>query len=162
MRADRRAKLSQLLQNNKGLLSAARCTPQQADAIAAALEACVYRPGVSLSEYKVDMLAAARQVAAAKSWLMLPGVGKLTQHAGAAAVLALAAAEMREAVTAGDVEAAKGLLLHLKGYPVTVEVLEQTQVAPQVRQLKKHTDPGLAAAATAVVTAWKQRVQASG
>jgi hypothetical protein len=162
MRAGRRAKLSQLLLNNKGLASAARCTPQQADAIAGALEATVYSPGVSLGDYKADMLAAARQVAAAKSWLLLPGVQKLTQPAGAAAVLSLAASELQAVAAAGDVEAAKGLLLQLKGYPVTLGMLEQTQVAPQVRQLKKHRDTGLAAAATAVIIAWKQRIQAGG
>ena len=61
-------------------------------------------------------------------------------------------------------EAISGLdaLKVLAGWPVSVDLLRQSQAGRRIRQLKKHSHKELAHAAGLVIGAWKHRLAASG
>lgn len=60
--------------------------------------------------------------------------------------------------SSGCVGEARALLQQLAALPVTARMLSDTGAGKAVNALKKHVDRGVAAAAAAVVTAWKERV----
>jgi hypothetical protein len=169
IRASRRAKLAELLTANPKLTG---CTAAAAADVAAALEAtAAATPGTTAVQHRAAVAKLAAAIKAANSWLELPGLQQLSGQ-GLVVVLRSAVQEVAAAANklnrmpnanaqqqaAADVEQQ---LLQLAKLPVTVDALESTGVARQVKVLKKHQQQQVAAAAGEVIAAWRSAVASS-
>lgn len=98
-------------------------------------------PGSSAQQLLLQQVAKSLRLAAAASPSPSPGSATTSEAAVASATAALHA---------------------LEAAPVTVDWLQSTGAGKQVQQLKRHGAPAVAAAAAAVVAAWKARLTAAG
>lgn len=163
VRAARRSKLAEVIAGNSQLQS---CTAATASAVAAALEASVYQPGITAAQHSAGLRQLVSAVKTASSWLDLPFANKL-QGPGLSAVLKLAvdaavrdAAQLHKASTlsAADISKLEGTLLRLADLPITAAALEETGVAGKVKSMRKHRDPKVAAAASQIIARWRSAV----
>jgi hypothetical protein len=168
-RASRRAKLAELLTANAKLTG---CTAAAAADVATALEAtAAATPGTTAVHHRTAVAKLAAAIKAANSWLELPG---LQQLFGEGLVVVLRSAVQEVAAAADKLnrmpnanaqqQAAAHVeqqLRQLAKLPVTVDALEKTGIARQVKVLKKHQQQQVAAAAGEVIAAWRAAVAGS-
>lgn len=164
VRIARRAKLAALLSKNQSLHG---CNETAAAALAAALEAIVNTPPVTAAQHQAGLQKLAAAVRAARSWLELPELKRLPAEALSIVVRHAVEAVVESAALTGgngkDTDATnrqnvQGTMLKLAALPITVEVLEHTGAAKKIKALRRHDDQQVAAAAQAVISAWRAAI----